>query len=144
MSDERRLFDTNILVHAYNISDERKHEIALSLVKKAWQEGGGITSLQNLMEFFTVITKKVKRPISKNDAEILVKDILNSENWEVVDRDEDIFIKAMGIAKEANISLWDALIGATMIENGIRKIVTDNEKDFHKIKGIEVVNPFRS
>jgi len=143
MSDERKLFDTNILVHAYNISDEKKHRIAHSLVKKAWQEGGGITALQNLMEFFAVITKRVKRPISKSDAEILVNDILNSENWEVIDRDEDIFVKAMGIAKEANISLWDALIAATMIENGVLKIVTDNEKDFHKIKGIEVVNPFR-
>ena len=37
MIDELRLIDTNVLVHAYTVSDERKHEAALSLVEKVWE-----------------------------------------------------------------------------------------------------------
>lgn len=34
MTGEARLIDTNVLIHAYTVSDERKHETALSLVEK--------------------------------------------------------------------------------------------------------------
>ena len=37
MTGELRLIDTNVLVHAYTMSDERKHGAALSLVEKVWK-----------------------------------------------------------------------------------------------------------
>jgi predicted nucleic acid-binding protein len=38
----------------------------------------------------------------------------------------------------------DALIAACMLENGIEIIVTENERDFKRIPGITVINPFRT
>jgi predicted nucleic acid-binding protein len=58
MNGEGRLFDTNILVHAYTISDERKHEIALTLIERVWEGEKAATALQNLCEFFFVVTRK--------------------------------------------------------------------------------------
>jgi len=37
MTGELRLIDTNVLVHAYTVCDERKHEAAPSLVEKVWE-----------------------------------------------------------------------------------------------------------
>ena len=40
------------------------------------------------------------------------------------------------------INCWDAFIAATMIENKIFNIYTENTKDFSKIDGIKARNPF--
>ena len=64
MTGERRLIDTNVLVHAYTVSDEGKHGAALSLVEKVWEDEPAATTLQNLCELFTVITPKVGKPVS--------------------------------------------------------------------------------
>ena len=57
-----RLIDTNIFVYAYDTSEGAKHDFAKSIVKQIWQDGGGVVCVQNLMEFFVVITKKVTSP----------------------------------------------------------------------------------
>ena len=36
MNGETRLIDTNVLVHAYTIADDRKHQAALALVERVW------------------------------------------------------------------------------------------------------------
>jgi predicted nucleic acid-binding protein len=55
MTGDMRLIDTNVLVHAYTVSDQRKHEVALSLVEKVWEGEAAATTLQNLCELFSVI-----------------------------------------------------------------------------------------
>ncbi len=44
MNDDTRLVDTNILVQAYTVSDEKKHQIALSLVERVWEGEGLVAS----------------------------------------------------------------------------------------------------
>lgn len=72
MSD--RLIDTNILVYAYDTSEGIKHEISKNLLKQMWERGEGIVCLQNLMEFFVVITKKVKNSVDVVEARGIVED----------------------------------------------------------------------
>ena len=40
-------------------------------------------------------------------------------------------------------NIWDTPIMETMKENNVYAIVTENEKDFKRIKGIKVINPFK-
>ena len=54
-----KLIDTNILVYAYDVSETTKHPIARDILTQIWNEGGGVVCVQNLMEFFVVITRKV-------------------------------------------------------------------------------------
>jgi predicted nucleic acid-binding protein len=62
----------------------------------------------------------------------------------VIDRNAGTIMKAMEIVESARAPFWDALIAACMLEHGIEIIVTENEKDFKKIPGITVVNPFKA
>lgn len=55
-----KLIDTNILVYALDTSEGEKHEVSKGILKQLWEEGGGVVCLQNLMEFFVVITKLIK------------------------------------------------------------------------------------
>ena len=137
-----KLIDTNILVYAYDASEGNKHKASRILLKIVWEEGGGIVCLQNLMEFFVVITKKVENPISIRDAKTIIEDILKSKNWKIIDRDTDTLLKAIDIVFEYRIHLWDALIVACMKENDIVEIVTENKIDFEKIPEIKVAIPF--
>lgn len=133
-----KLIDTNILVYAYDTSEGEKHEISRTLLREIWKEGGGVVCLQNLMEFFVVITKKVENPIDIKKAKIIVEDFLKSDNWRIIGRDADIFLKAIDLVSEHEIHLWDAMIAACMKENDLTEIVTENKKDFGKIPGIKV------
>lgn len=59
MTDGERLIDTNVLVHAYVRLDEKKQVTASGIVLPIWEMRDGITTLQNLCEFFAVATTKV-------------------------------------------------------------------------------------
>ena len=143
MNGEPRLIDTVVLVHAYTVSDSEKHRAALALIEKVWGGEEATTTLQNLCEFFSVVTRKVEKPISASAAETIVKGISTANQWRVIDRGPETFFKAIELVKLHRASFWDALIAASMLENGIDIIVTENERDFKRIPGITVINPFK-
>lgn len=142
MTAESKLIDTNILVYAYDVTEREKHSICKAIIKEVWLKGGGIVTLQNLMEFFAVVTRKVEKPLPTEVAKIIVEDILQSDKWTIIDRNEDTFLKAMELVIKYYLPLWDSLIIACMLENNIKEILTENIKDFEKISGIIAVNPF--
>ncbi|HUF43195.1 MAG TPA: PIN domain-containing protein [Verrucomicrobiae bacterium] len=143
MTAEARLIDTNILVHAYTVSDTGKHATALSIIEKVWQGESAATTLQNLCEMFSVITRKVARPVSASSATAIVEGILTAPQWTVIDRTPRTVLKAAELVRLYRAPFWDALIAACMLENGIEIVLTENERDFKRIPGITVVNPFK-
>jgi predicted nucleic acid-binding protein len=140
MNDE--VLDRNVLVYAYDTSNPEKHEKARQILQHIWGSGGGVTTIQNLCEFFVVVTKKVEKPISTPEASVIVNDIIYSSQWRIYDRDHYTLIKAIELSSGPNVHFWDALIAQTMIDNGISVIVTENITDFEKIPGIKARNPF--
>jgi len=142
MKGELHLIDSNILVYAYDYSDEIKNEKARKLLEECWT---GKTEfaicLQNLSEFYIVITKKVKNPLEKKEAKEIVEEFIEFKNWKKLTQKESTLIKAMEIADKYNVGYYDALIAATMLENNLTRIYTEDVKDFNKIKELEVINP---
>lgn len=135
------LIDTNILVYAYDRSVKEKFIKANEIVKDVWESRGAIT-LQNLCEFFAVVTQKVEMPLKIELAAQIVTDIFSSREWIVIDRSANTVIKAMNLCAQFKVHFWDALIAATMQENRVDTIITENDKDFKRIKGLTVINPF--
>ena len=134
---ENRLFDTDVLVYEYDVSEKRRRAVAKALVDNVWDSGGGVVTLQNLSEL-------VQKPVPVGDAKTIVADILRSSRWMVIDRNAGTVIKAMKIVEAVRAPFWDALIAACMLEHDVEVIVTENEKDFKKIPGITVENPFKT
>lgn len=89
-----------------------------------------------------VVTRKVEKPLPIETAKTIIEDVLKSEKWNVIDRDANTFIKAMELVSKHHTSFWDTLIAACMLENNVKEILTENIKDFEKIPGIIVINPF--
>ena len=143
MQEELCLIDTNILVYAYSGTDERKSELAFELLEDCFdREESFAVCLQNLSEFFFVVTKHVERKLSAEDAKKITQDIIDFKGFKKIQYDENTLFRAMNFVDNYKVDFWDALIASTMIDNGIVNIYTENVKDFSKIPGINVVNPF--
>ncbi len=137
-----QLIDSNILVYYWDIRAGKKHLLAKELLDPVWKkETEYALSVQNLSEFFSVITTKNK--LSKEKAAQIIRDITEFPYWRIFQITEASIRLAVGIATKTNAPFWDVLIAATMKEHGIREIVTENEKDFANIPGIKVINPFK-
>ncbi|MBI2147168.1 PIN domain-containing protein [Candidatus Woesearchaeota archaeon] len=137
------LIDSNILIYAYDRTDAQKHKIAKELLEKCWkQQAKYAVSTQNLAEFFINITKKVPNPLSIEEAEEIVHDIINHRYWIIFSYTASTLQQAITIQKTYRKPFWDALLAATMKENNIFHVYTENAKDFEGYKNIVVINLF--
>ncbi len=131
--------DSNLLVHAVEI-ESPKHGAAKELLARLAETESVVVSVQNLAEFSRVVTEKVPRPLSAIEAQTALDAFL--EVFSVVSYDAAAVRRALGYAEAGNTYFFDALLAATMLENGIDTIYTENTQDFQKIPGIKAVNPF--
>jgi predicted nucleic acid-binding protein len=141
MSDEL-FFDTNILCYAYDNSEPSKRAVCQRLVERALMgEIKGVISNQILVELFNACTRNLGVPLDQ--ANIIVRSLIISKHWRKVDYDYNTVDKALNHSASFKTPFLDVLISETMKENGITTILTENEKDFCRIPGIKVINPFK-
>jgi len=78
-------------------------------------------------------------PGASEQQTIILNEFINAS--EVFALEEPIILKAIEIRKAHKTKLPDAIIAATALVNGLA-IITRNTKDFDKIEGLEVLNPY--
>src|SRR3989338_1161472 len=59
-----------------------------------------------------------------------------------INKTHSIFFEILSNSSDPS-DIFDYYLAATMLDNGINRILTINTKDFSKIPGIEAVNPFK-
>ncbi len=141
MTDIEPIFiDTSILVHAFEKEATRKKKKAEKILKQCWR--GEIilaVSSQTSTEFSCVMLKKGKLKIDE------VKEVLNKivlfQGFLKLSYSSQTIFSVLRLLKKTSTSFWDALIAATMLENNISHIYTENTKDF-AFEGIVAINPF--
>ena len=137
--------DTNILASAIDTT-RANHKKAIQLIEKIRKkEFQAFISTQIIGEFYVVLTKNiggVKSPLSPDEAKREIKEMLTSEMFMVLPITETIMRKSVVLASQRNIkgvNFWDVVIIATMLENEIPIIYTENLKDFKKFESLIVV-----
>jgi predicted nucleic acid-binding protein len=142
MTASLALIDTSILVCAFDAGSDRKVSIAKELVGRSWKgEARYAISSQNLAEFSVVVREKIANPVPTDEVRQILELIMRSRNWEVLTYDAKTVIRAHGIRDEFHLHFWDALLAATMEENLVRTIVTE-DAHFRNIPWVTVRNPF--
>lgn len=142
MNDASALIDSNLLVYVFDAANPEKRDVCKRIVEDCWR--GRVrhaVSVQNLSEFYVAVTEGVQKPIPEKVARTFVELIVKFDGWRVLPLKGGTVERAMTICREYRVHYWDALIAATMEENGQRKILTENEDDFAAIPWIEVENP---
>lgn len=134
------LVDSNILIYAYDKQENIKKEKAEELLNKCLNgKISLVVSNQNLSEFSHIALKKLK--LEYTQVKIIVDDIINFRGFKKINYSVSTIISAIDITSEFKMSFWDSLLAATMKENSIFNIYTENVKDF-KASWLNVVNPF--
>ncbi len=137
----RKLIDSCILVYAYEKRDERKQKIASETLTGLVERGEAVVSMQNLAEFARVLTEKSAKPLPYNEVRQHVSEIADAVP--VLPYGSKTVESALLLCAASRLHFFDALLAATMQENGIYETVTENVKDFAGIGWIKATNPFR-
>ena len=134
--------DTNILVYAYDTSDDAKHKAAVDLIARLLSEENVVISTQVLNEFVVVITGKVNRPLSIDDAAAILNKF--KENFAIHLTGIPEMTKAFSLIKKFKLSYWDALIIAAATNSRCSILFTEDLQDGLKInKDLRIINPFK-
>jgi len=140
MNDEF-LIDSNILVYAFDSAEKEKHDKASYFLKNAVKQEEGFLSVQTLSEFHSAVTAKIEKKISREKSLETLREL--KDNFRIIRYDESTIIEAINLEIIYKIPFWDALIAATMQENNLKTICTENEKDFKKVPWIKTINPLK-
>lgn len=147
LAAERVLLDTNILVYADNINSPY-HKIAKEVRDSCLKgEIQGCISTQNLYEYFAVVTdsKKVEFPLSPDEAINEIEKYLKAKTIKIIFPNPLTIQRVINLVKKYKIKkqeIFDVQLVATMLDYGIRNIVTRNDKHFKMITEVTTINAF--
>ncbi len=143
MKDELALIDSNILSYVFDNSEPEKRKVCNELVADCWKRKRDFAvSVQHLSEFYVVVTKNILNPIPAKVAKDFIELIIDFQGWHVINYDARTIKSAIGISTKHGVHYWDALLAATMRENNIFTIYSENENDFKKVPWIRIIDPF--
>jgi len=98
-----------------------------------------VVSTQVLTEFYAVVTRRLAVPVSLDDAEAMVRQLLALP---VIAIDASIVASAVTGSREWQISIWDALIVRAAEVAGCRRVLSEDLADGRTYGSIVVENPF--
>jgi predicted nucleic acid-binding protein len=139
MNDNLTFVDTNILVYAYDIGYPEKRAVAASHLRQLWIDGTGVISTQVLQEFYNAATRKLTRPITRNEARRVIG---TYASWPVQTIDASDLLHAAEVEEVEHLSFWDALIVVSASRAGARRILSEDLQDGRTVRGIRIENPF--
>jgi predicted nucleic acid-binding protein len=130
--------DTNVLV--YCVSDHPSEAVkrAQAEVLIATTDFG--TSAQVLAEFYSVVTRKIARPISRYNALRFIQALIRLP---VVPVDAELVLEAIALEQLHQISYWDAAIIAAAHRMQATTIYSEDLNDGQLYGSSRITNPFR-
>jgi predicted nucleic acid-binding protein len=130
--------DTNVLVYAFDRSDETKRGRALSLcqAEQPWQ-----ISWQVVQEFCAVALHRFKVPL---DARFLSEylEVILLPHCRIMPT-ERLYLSALRIQRETQYRFYDSLIVAAALESGAVVLYSEDLQHGRRIGDLRIVNPFR-
>ena len=136
---ERYFIDSNVLIYAYNEAEPQKKPVASELIAGFLEDRNAVVSVQVLGEFFHVVTRRIPRPISIEQATAVI-DLICS--LQVLDIDLEMVQRAISTHSRYGTTYWDSLIIAAAERAGCSTILSEDYNSGQSYHGILAVNPF--
>jgi predicted nucleic acid-binding protein len=131
--------DTNVLVYAFDKSGSPKKLAAQRLMNELLADDLLRVSTQVLQELFVTLTRKVSQRCSSEEALTVLEDLAA---WPLMVVDYSAIRAAVGLADQAKVSFWDALIVVAAARTGAAVLYTEDLNGGQEILGVRIVNPF--
>lgn len=134
------LLDSNLLIYAHDQNDASRQARALEILREVELAGAGRLSVQNLAEFFNVVTRRLKPPLTPSDAAAQVE--LLTRAFPVFDLTVAIVREAARGARTHQLAYYDAQLWATARLNQIPVVFSEDFNVGAMLEGVRFVNPF--
>lgn len=128
--------DTNVLVYAYDADEPLKRERAQAVLLA---NPTPVISTQVLLEWFTVTTRRLARPLAAQDALVELEKLARLA---VVPADAELVTRAARTCVEEQLSLWDAMIIEAAALAGCDRVLSEDMGVGRVIRGVRIENPF--
>ncbi len=139
---DRVMVDTNVLLYAYDRGEPSKQLQSLTLLDHLAVNGLGVLTSQVLAEFFVNATRRLRPPLTTEEAYGCIQNYLLS--WEILDISGPIVLEAVRGVRTYQMSYWDAQIWASAKMNQIPVVFSEDFGSRVLIEGVRFVNPFES
>jgi predicted nucleic acid-binding protein len=141
MSGANTVFlDTNVLVYARDRNEPVTGTPAQAFLTALFQAGQPLVSVQVLSEFFWAVTRKLKAPLSLDEATAESKRLIVLTT--VVPVTPVLFERALEIVASHQLSLWDAQIIAAASSHGAMHVLSEDLQHRQTLEGLIILNPF--
>jgi predicted nucleic acid-binding protein len=142
----RLLVETNVLIYA-TLENDPRHARAREVL--GWRDSAAVelfVSVQNLAEMYPNLTgPKNNPPDPPGLARRKIESIARLSGITVLPVQISVQHRALELCERHNIRrqrYFDAQLAASMLDEGIETILTENSRDFADIPEIRAVNPF--
>lgn len=134
--------DSNVLVYSRDADSPDKNLVATMLIDELSGIDEAVVSTQVLSEFFWVVTRKLRRPLSIADA---AADVARFQNmFRVVSMSVEVLNLALQILATHQMTLWDAQIVAAASLSGATVVMTEDMQSQPIIHDVRYANPFET
>lgn len=131
--------DTYVLIYAYDLEAQDKHQKAKDIVYSFWNDRGALISTQVLQEFYVNVTSKIPHPLSLATARSIIEQY---QVWPVITNTTESVVRASEIQERYQLSFWDSLIISSAEKGGAKTILSEDFSHDQSIVGIRIQNPF--
>ncbi len=139
MSDKFFL-DTNLIIYTFDKHAHEKCAIAQTLLLQALNTQQGCISWQVIQEFINVARHKFSSPLSAQDCECYLKEVL--EPICEVYPDPSLYQKALAIHHRWQYRFFDALIISAALKAQCHTLYSEDLQHGQRIESMRVINPF--
>jgi len=138
--DALAFVDTNVLVYALERSESPRKRIAQELLDGLMNGDRLRLSTQVMQELYITLTRKVAQPATADEALAILEDLAA---WPVTTVDFPAIRAAVELARDAQLSFWDALVVVAAARAGAAVLYTEDLNHDQEILGVRINNPFR-
>jgi predicted nucleic acid-binding protein len=134
----RFALDSNVLIYAQGLNDFDRLARARATIKLL-VDSDIIIPAQALGEVFAVLTRKYGQPHA------LARDFVLrwQDGYEVAPTTERVLVRAIDLANDHRLSIWDAVMCAAAAEADCTVLLTGDMQDGFVWSGVRVINPFQ-
>jgi predicted nucleic acid-binding protein len=129
--------DTNVLAYAEGLNDAKRQRAAIELVARLPPERTFLP-VQALGELFAVLVKQGRR--SRKDARQAI--LQWGDTFPLIESSSDVVLRAMDLANDHQMFVWDAFILSSAAEANCRLLLTEDLQEGFTWGGVTVTDPF--
>lgn len=145
-TSEPLLFDTNILVYNQD-QDSAQYNKASEWHKKALTGTiNAVIATQNILEFAAVMKnpQKIGRPLTQKQIVTEIENYQRSGAFSFIYPNEKTLFFFKNLLRKISLKnprqAFDVFLVGTMLSNGVKRILTNNPKDFRDFSQIRIIS----